>query len=126
VLRVSPGLNAVLSTVVSVGVGALTNLATDNWSWSVGIGLAFLAGIAALLTWTNTRTAPIRRARIRQVATSGSEISGGHISATEGAKVTEAAHDHGRIEGSSIEARGAEVEREARQATIRNNDIHGG
>lgn len=50
------GVAAGLSTVLAIGAGVLTNVATSGWTWPTAVGLAaFSGGLAVLEVWRATR-----------------------------------------------------------------------
>lgn len=121
--RLNPRLGAALSVVLSAGSGAVTNMVTQKWSWTLGVGLVVLVLAAAGLAWHTTATAPAPGTTVRQRATGKSRIEGGRIDARQGARVEETARDNATIENSTITTTGGNVVREAEDSVIRGNEL---
>jgi hypothetical protein len=119
--KVSARVTAVLSVIVSVGIGIVTNLITDSWTWTLGVVLALLVCGAVLLALAGTSSPT--RTTVNQRVTGGSKISRGKIVASSGSNVDETATDQSLIEGSTIRAKDADVARRADRSTIQDDEI---
>ncbi len=117
-----PRLSAGLTVVLSITTGFVTNLVTDEWSWTVGAAFAVLV-VASVVFAVAGASAPGSRTRVREVAKGGSTMSGGRIDASHGADVRIRATRRGRFLDSSTTARGADVDRRADGSEIRSRDV---
>lgn len=117
-----PRLGAILAVLTSAAVGAVTNLITNRWGWT-------LAALPVLLTMSAALAAQAAAAgrgdgtRVRQIATGGSRIHGSGIHASGGATVTQTASRKGALIDSPIDAHGADVTQTAAHAEITGSPI---
>lgn len=120
----APGrrLSAVLAVLVSAAVGAVTNLITNRWSWTLAAVLAVLLTAAAGLAAQAVATGRSDRTKIRQEATRGARIHRSPIRAA-GANVTQIARCKGAIIRSRIDTRGDDVTQTATHADITDSPI---
>jgi hypothetical protein len=117
-----PRLLAVLAVLVSAAVGAVTNLITNRWSWTLAAVLAVLLVASAALASQAAGAKRGDRPRIRQKATGRSRIDHSGIKAKD-ASITQTARRKGTITGSRIDVRGVDVAQTAAAADITDSPI---
>jgi uncharacterized membrane protein YdbT with pleckstrin-like domain len=118
----SPRLLAVLAVLVSAAVGAVTNLITNRWNWTLAAVLAVLLAASAALAAQTTGARRGDWTRIRQKATGHSRIDHSGIKAKD-ASITQTARRKGTITGSPIDAHDADVAQTAAAADITDSPI---
>ena len=117
-----PRLLAILAVLVSAAVGAVTNLITNRWSWTLAAVLAVLLVASAALAAQAVGARRGDRPRIRQKAAGRSRIDRSGIK-VEDASITQTARRRGTITRSPIDARGTDVTQTAANAEITDSPI---
>jgi hypothetical protein len=104
-MRLPSALGAVLTVLISAGIGIVTNLITSNWTWTMGVALTVLVLIAAALALASRPAeppAPGGGSRVVQDATNGALIRRSPIKAVN-SDITQKADD-ATISDSGIDA----------------------
>jgi uncharacterized membrane protein YdbT with pleckstrin-like domain len=118
-----PRLGAVLAVLASAATGAVTNLITSQWTWTLAAVLAVLLLVSAALAAQAAGTKRDDRTRIRQTARGHSAIRDSGIRAARTAAITQTARRRGTIIQSSIDADHADIIQTAAKADIVNSPI---
>ncbi|NDZ68253.1 hypothetical protein [Streptomyces cyaneofuscatus] len=98
--------------LVSVATGIVTNLVTDEWSWTLGGALAVLTVAAIWLAIVTSSAPPAARSRHEIRSDHHGLIKKSGATGREGAVIKQTATRHGTIENSRVIARHADVEQE--------------
>ncbi|MCG6498805.1 hypothetical protein [Kitasatospora sp. A2-31] len=99
--------------LVSLAVGVVTNLITDQWSWPLTAALGALTIAAVLIAVTGVGGSPGSRTRIRQRAGRGGSILRSPAHGRDGADIVQIAVQNGHITDSPVSASNADVDQRA-------------
>jgi uncharacterized membrane protein YdbT with pleckstrin-like domain len=113
----------VLAVLASAATGAVTNLITSQWTWTLAAVLAVLLLLSAALAAQAAGTKRDNRARIRQTARGHSTIRDSGIRAARTSAITQTARHRGTIIKSSIDTDNGEITQTAARADIINSPI---
>jgi len=94
---------AAATVVITAAAGAITNLITSRWSWTLAVALATLIIGAAVLAYL-TAGSPAGAARVTQRVSRNGRIQRSRIRARNGAAVDQRATRGGIIDDSGIDA----------------------
>ena len=122
-----PRLGAVLAVLLGAAVGAVTNLITTRWSWTLIAALAaLLLASCALAAHTVAAAKRPSTAQVRQVAKGRSQIHDSGIRLTGRGTVHQTARRKGTIMRSRINGKNSDITRTASQADIADSPIETG
>ena len=96
--------------VVSVATGYVTNLITNQWSWSLAAFLAVLMAAGITLAVTSAAPPAGRRTRARIRAGRGGRIERSGVTGREGADIRQRTNRRGRITDSPVTVRDADLD----------------
>lgn len=122
-----PRFGAMLAVLLSAAVGAVTNLITTRWSWTLIAALAaLLLASCALAAHAVAAAKRPGTAQVRQVAKGRAQIRDSGIRLTGDGTVHQTARRKGAIMRSGISGKNSDITQTAAQASITDSPIETG